>query len=68
MDKNSKVLPCKNTHRIGIRFFFATNCVLSREIKILHELTEEIRGDFYTKPLQGVEFKRSRNLNLNVTD
>ena len=68
MAKNGKLSSGKRTRHMDIRLFFVTDHVRSGEIQILHEPMEEICGDFYTKLLQGVAFKKFRNLILIVTD
>ena len=51
-------------HTINIRYFIIKNSVDKGELEILHCPTDEMLGDFFTKPLQGAKFLAFRNLIL----
>ena len=56
----------KKTRHIEIRYYFITDHVRRKNIKIACCPTEEMVSDFFTKPLQGSQFRRFRNFILNI--
>ena len=56
----------KKTRHIEIRYYFITDHVRRKNIKIAYCPTEEMVSDFFTKPLQGTQFRRFRNFILNI--
>jgi hypothetical protein len=46
------------TRHIDIRYFFVKDRVSSGEVKIVYKATNEIKADFFTKPLQGTVFRQ----------
>ena len=62
MLKNGKESCGSKSRHIHIRYFF-TNDVLEREkMEIKHCPTEQMIADFYTKPIQGKQFYKLRNV------
>ena len=51
---------------MNIRFFFVKDQVASREIWIEYCPTREMVADFFTKPLQGSQFYKLRDLIKNI--
>ena len=49
-----------------MRYFAIRDSIDSGEIKIHHVGTDDMIGDFFTKPLQGKKFKDFRNLILGL--
>ena len=66
--KNGKSSSTKRTRHIHIRYFAITDRVKSKEIEILYCPTEEMLGDFYTKPVQGGLYKRFQNRILGISE
>ena len=66
--KNGKASSTKRTRHIHIRYFAVTDRVKNKEIEIHYCPTEEMLGDFYTKPVQGSLYKRFRNNILGITE
>ena len=66
MEKNGRASSSKRTRHINIRYFFVTNRVASGEIKIKYCPTLEMLADYFTKPLQGSQFKAFRNRIMNT--
>jgi hypothetical protein len=62
LEKNGKGSSSKRTHHIDIRYFFVTDRVASKEVSIEYCPTRDMVADFFTKPLQGSQFKKFRNL------
>jgi hypothetical protein len=58
--KNGRPL-AKSTRHINIRFFFVSDYVDRKEIKVKHLASEKMIADFYTKPLQGSLFNNHRD-------
>ena len=67
LEKNGKASSSKRTKHINIRFFFVTDRVAQKELNVEWCPTEEMIGDFFTKPLQGALFKKFRDLIMGVT-
>jgi len=65
LKKNERASSGRRTRHINIRYFFITDRVKSGEICIEHCPTNEMIGDFFTKPLQGAKFCKFRQLILN---
>jgi hypothetical protein len=51
---------------MNIRFFFIKDQVDSKRVKIEHCPTAEMLADFFTKPLQGTQFRKLRDHILNI--
>jgi hypothetical protein len=51
----------KRTRALTIRYFFLTDQVEKGNVTIEYCPTDEIVGDFHTKPLQGEKFRKFRN-------
>ena len=48
--------------------FFVTDCIWENEMKIEYCPTEMTIVDFYTKPLQGKQFRLFQKMILNLND
>ena len=46
---------------MNIRYFYVTEQVKNKAVHVTHCPTEEMVGDFFTKPLQGSLFIKMRN-------
>ena len=56
----------KGSRHIKIKYFFATNKIKSKEMKVIYCPTEAMLADFYTKPLQGTLFVNHRNKIMGI--
>ena len=65
---NGKASSSKRTRHIHIRYFFVTDRVKGNELEIEYCPTEEMLGDFFTKPLTGQLFAKFRNNILGITE
>ena len=65
--KNGKSSSTKRTRHIHIRYFAITDRVKNKEIEIHYCPTEDMLGNFYTKPVQGDLYKKFWNSILGVT-
>jgi hypothetical protein len=55
----------EKTRHINIRHFFITDRITSGEVELHYVATNELLSDLLTKPLQGQQFKKLRNIALN---
>jgi hypothetical protein len=62
MERNGKDSTTGRSRHIDIRHFFVKDRVDKREIEIEHCPTELMIADYFTKPLQGKQFKHFRDL------
>ena len=66
LEKNGMESSGKRTRHINVRYFFMKDCVDRRLLKIEYCPTEDMLGDFPSKPLQGALFKKHRKALLNL--
>jgi len=56
--ENSRTSSSKRTKHLDVGYFFVTDKIKKGEVKIAYCPTQEMLGDFFTKPLQGTQFAR----------
>ena len=56
----------KKTRHIEIRYYFITDHIQRKNIRLAYCPTESMISDFYTKPLQGSQFRKFRAFILNL--
>jgi hypothetical protein len=61
LETNGKKSSGKQTRALNIHYFFITNQVEKGNKQIEHCGTDNMVGDFFTKPLQGKKFQRLRD-------
>ena len=61
LEKNGRSSCSKRTKHIKVRFFFVTDQINKKELSVEWCPTEDMTGDYYTKPLQGAAFHRFRD-------
>jgi hypothetical protein len=61
LETNGKKSSGKQTCPLNIRYYFITDQVEKGNAQIEHCGTNNMVGDFFTKPLQGKKFQRFRN-------
>lgn len=66
LERNGRGSSSKRTRHMNIRFFFIKDRVDSKEIRIEYCPTGEMVADFFTKPLQGKQFFKLRDLVMNI--
>ena len=66
LEENGMQSVGKGSRHINIKYFFVTDKVKGKELKIIHCPTEDMTADFYTKPLQGSIFIKHRNNLLGI--
>lgn len=65
LEKNGRGSSSKRTRHMNIRYFFVADCQHRGEIAVKYCPTDEMIGDFFTKPLGGAKFRRFRNIIMN---
>jgi Reverse transcriptase (RNA-dependent DNA polymerase) len=66
LEKNGRASSGKRTRHLNIRYFFVTDRIRSKEVTVEYCPTGIMRGDFFTKPLQGALFRKFRAEILNM--
>jgi hypothetical protein len=68
LEKNGISSSSRSTRHINIRYFFVKDRIKSGEIEIEFCPTEDMVGDFFTKPLQGKRFLNLRKIIMGEAD
>jgi len=58
----------KRTRHINIRYYFVTDRISSNEMSMEYCPTEDMISDYFTKSLQGSQFRRFRNAILGIDE
>ena len=66
LEKNGRGSSSKRTRHMNIRYFFVADVFKRGHITIEHCPTDEMIGDFFTKPVGGAKFRRFRNIIMNI--
>jgi len=64
--ENGKASSGKRTKHLDVRYFFVTDKIKKGKVKIAYCPTQDMLGDFFTKPLQGTQFAQMRSKILNL--
>ena len=62
LETNGKKSSSKRTRAFNIRYFFLTDQIERGNLSIAYCPTADMIGDFMTKPLQGQQFKKFRDM------
>ena len=65
LELNGKRSSSKRTRHLNIRYFYITDQLDQGWLTVRHCPTEDMVGDFFTKPLQGQLFRKLRSLVMN---
>ncbi len=68
LENNGKASSSKRTRHINIRYFFLTDRARAKQISIEYCPTGDMVADFFTKPLQGRQFRKFRNRVINIKE
>mgnify|MGYP000055058244 CR=1 FL=1 len=66
LEKNGRKSSSKRTKHLNCRFYFITDRINSSELSVEYCPTEEMIGDYFTKPLQGAKFYEFRKIIVNL--
>ena len=64
--ENGRESSSKRTRHLNIRYYFLTDRIKKNELKVQYCSTDDMLADFFTKPLQGMKFRKMRNKILNM--
>ena len=67
MERNGLKSCGDRSRHINIRYFFIKDILKNELIDLKHCRTENMVADFLTKPLQGKQFKRFRDMIMGIT-
>jgi hypothetical protein len=65
LENNGRSSSGKRTRHMNIRYFFVADVVKRGHAVIQYCPTDDMTGDFFTKPLQGAKFRKFRNIIMN---
>jgi hypothetical protein len=68
LETNGRGSSGQRTRHMNVRYFFIADRVKSKEIRIEYCPTGIMIADYFTKPLQGVLFRKLRDMILGKTD
>ncbi len=68
LENNGKRSSGRKTRHIEIRFFFVTDRIGKKDIRVEYCSTEKMVGDYFSKPLTGKLFYKFRNKIMNCED
>ena len=68
LEKNGKLSSGKRTKHINIQYFFITDRVNKKELRIEYCPTNDMITDFFSKPVQGTKFTEFRKKILNLKE
>lgn len=66
LETNGMASSGKHTKHLNVRFFFVTDKIKKRELEIGWCPTEDMIGDYATKPVQGSLFRKFRDMIMGV--
>jgi hypothetical protein len=68
METNGKKSSGKRTRALNIRYFFLTDQAVKGNVTIVYCPTDDMIGDFHTKPLLGEKFRKFQDAILGDDD
>ena len=67
LEKNGSLSSSQRTRHINVRYFFIKDKVDQGDIEIVYCPTRDMLGDYFTKPLQGNQFRKFRERILGLS-
>ena len=67
LEKNGRISMGKQSHALNVRIFFISDQVNQGNLNVKYCPTDEMIGDFMTKPLQGSKFMKFRKIIMGET-
>ena len=67
LEKNGRKSMGKQSHALNVRYFFISDQVNQGNLNVKYCSTDEMIGDFMTKPLQGSKFMKFRKIIMGET-
>jgi hypothetical protein len=65
LEQNGTESSSKRTRHINIRYYFIKDCIDKKLLKVEYCPTDDMIGDYPSKPLQGRKFKKHRKAMMN---
>jgi len=65
LQENGRTSTGKRSRHLNVRYFFVTDVIKKGLLKVMYCPTGDMIADFFTKPIQGGDFKKFRNLVQN---
>ena len=62
LELSGKASSSPHTQAMNIRYFFLTNQIKQGNLEVEYVPTDDMIGDFFTKPLQGKQFTKFKKL------
>ena len=66
LEKNGQKSAGQRSRHIHIRYFFITDQIAQGNVEVRYCPTDEMQGDYMTKPLQGAKFHKFRKQIMNL--
>ena len=63
---NGKGSSTKCTRHLNIRYFFLSDKIAKNELQIQYCPTDDMLADYFSKPLQGIKFRKFRKQIMNL--
>jgi hypothetical protein len=68
LERNGRTSSSRRTRHVNIRYFFVSDRIANKELRVEYCPTDDMWGDFMTKTLQGTKFKRMRAKIMNISE
>ena len=66
LERNGRASSGRCTRHMNVRYFFIADRIKNKELHIKYCPTNDMLADFFTKPLQGAQFRKLRNAIMNI--
>ena len=66
LEQNGKRSSSKRTRHLNIRYFFLTDQIEKNNMEVKYCPTDDMIGDFMSKPVQGEKYKKFRKDIMNL--
>ena len=68
LERNGRASSGRRTRHINMRHFFVADRIRQKEMRVEHCPTGDMLADLFTKPLQGSQFRKLRDLVLGISN
>ena len=66
LERNGRASSGRRTRHIDIRYYFVTDRIKKGDLRVEYCNTDDMTGDFFTKPVQGSKFRKFQGIVLNL--
>ena len=67
LQKNGKTISRRRTRHYDIKYFYVTYLIIRDKVQVIYCPTNDMLGDYMTKPLVGSNFVRFKDLIMNMS-